>query len=216
MRFLRTCACKVSGFLTDWNNEMYRVMTRGVPIRLVLSAAALFMLAAVAQMPQPFALGAEAEESEEQKSNGGQIHITSDQVRSNHNESWIEFIGNVKATQNDGVITADNIKIFYKSSGAETQGINSAAVEKMIAEGSVKIIFDNASKTAVAQKAVYTVQDKVLVLSGGEPTVWSGRDVIRGTKITLFQAEDRTLVEGDGKNQVEATFHSQGETGLLE
>jgi lipopolysaccharide export system protein LptA len=113
------------------------------------------------------------------------------------------------------MITADSILIFYKSSGQGTKGIDSAAIEKMIAQGGVKIVFDNASKIASAQKAVYTADDKVLVLSGGEPTVRSGENIIRGNKITVFQAEDRTLVEGDGKNQVEATFDSQGETSLL-
>jgi len=191
-------------------------MTRGVfSIGLVLSAALLFILVAAVQMVPPVALAAETKEPEGEKINRGQIHVTSDQIRSNHNESWVEFIGNVKAIQDDGVITADSIRIFYKPSGPGTQGINSAAVEKMIAQGSVKIVFDNASKTAAAQKAVYTAHDKVLVLSGGDPTVWSGQNIIRGNKITLFQAEDRTLVEGDGKKQVEATFHSQGEAGLL-
>jgi lipopolysaccharide export system protein LptA len=89
------------------------------------------------------------------------------------------------------------------------------AVEKMVAEGNVKIVFDNMTKTAMAEQAVYTAGDKVLVLTGGNPTVESGRDVIRGKKITLFQAENRTLVEGDQKEQVEATFYSQGDGGLI-
>jgi lipopolysaccharide export system protein LptA len=161
------------------------------------------------------ALAAETESPEGKADSGGPIHITSDKVRSNQNERWVEFVGNVKATQDDGVITADSLKIFYKNSGTATQGVSSASVEKMIAQGSVKIVFDDGSKTAAAQKAVYTAQDKVLVLSGGDPTVWSGQDIIRGKKITLFQAENRTLVEGDEKSQVEATFHSQGEAGLI-
>lgn len=191
-------------------------MTHGfICVRLVLYAALLFILMGAAHLVPPVALAAETKQSEGEKANGGQIHITSDQIRSNQHENWVEFIGNVKATQDDGVITADSLRIFYKPGGADTQGVDSAAVEKMIAQGSVKIVFDNASKTAAAQKAVYTAHDKVLVLSGGEPTVWSGQNIIRGNKITLFQAEDRTLVEGDGKNQVEATFHSQGQAGLL-
>jgi lipopolysaccharide export system protein LptA len=157
----------------------------------------------------------ETKPSSEKQSRGGPVHITSDKVQSDQNESWVEFVGNVKATQDDSVITAERIKIFYKKSGGATQGVGSAAIEKMVAEGSVKIVFDSDSKTATAQKAVYTVNDRILVLSGGNPTVSSGKDVIRGKKITLFQAEDRTVVEGDEANQVEATFHSQGEAGLI-
>jgi lipopolysaccharide transport protein LptA len=164
-----------------------------------------------------FAISAEeTERPENDKEKGGQIHISSDKVSSNQNERWVEFTGNVKAIQGDGVITADSIRIFYKPDADKSKGVGSTAVDSMIAQGNVKILFDNASKTAVAQKAVYTTKDKVLVLSGGEPTVWSGQDVIRGKKITVFQSEDRTLVEGDEKKQVEATFHSQGEGGLIE
>jgi lipopolysaccharide export system protein LptA len=157
---------------------------------------------------------AEATAPKEETKNGSPIHITSDRAKSNQKERWVEFIGNVKATQDDGVITADRLKIFYKP-GGDKGGDASAAVERMVAQGNVRIVFDNKSKTALAEKAVFATDDKVLVLSGGDPTVWSGGDIIRGRKITLFQAENRTLVEGGDKEQVEATFHSQGEGGLI-
>jgi len=143
------------------------------------------------------------------------VHITSDRVRSDQREKWVEFIGNVRATQEGGVITADSIKIFYKSGGDGTDAVGSQAVEKMVAAGHVKIVFDNQTKTALAEEAVYTAHDQVLVLSGGNPTVQSGQDVIRGEKITLFQAENRTEVEGGEKKQVEATFYSQDAGGLI-
>ena len=188
-------------------------MIRHFSMRLL---AVLLLIGFVVDSVTGFAMSAE----ETKKAKGGmdkgsQIHVSSDKVRSNQNERWVEFIGNVKATQGEGVIFADSIRIFYKPNADKSKGISSTAVDRMIAQGSVKIVFDNASKTAVAQKAVYTTHDKVLVLSGGEPTVWSGQDVIRGKKITVFQAEDRTLVEGDERKQVEATFHSQGEGGLI-
>ncbi|MBW2107978.1 MAG: hypothetical protein JRI36_04830 [Deltaproteobacteria bacterium] len=146
---------------------------------------------------------------------GGTIHITSDKVTSDHNERWVEFIGHVRATQDDGVITADRIKIFYEPEKQGAEGTDSAAVEKMVAQGNVKIVFDKAAKTAMAEQAVYTLHDKVLVLSGGRPTVRAGDDVVQGEKITLFQAENKTLVEGGRDGQVEATFRSNGQGGLI-
>ncbi len=167
----------------------------------------------------PVVLSAEATKTEKDAAEGAKkgppIHITSDKVKSDQRGGWVEFMGNVRATQDDGIITADSIKLFYKSGGEKSQTVGAGAVEKMIAHGSVKIVFDKQTKTAMAQKAVYTVEDKVLVLSGGDPTVLSGEDVIRGKKITLFRADGRTLVEGDQQEQVEATFHSQGEGGLI-
>ena len=150
---------------------------------------------------------------EEQTDLGAPIHITSDEVKSDHRMRWMEFKGNVRATQQDVVITADRIKIFYKP-GGDTSG-GATTVEKIVSRGNVKIIFDNKTKTAVAEKAVYTADQKVLVLSGGDPTVWSGKNIIRGKKITLFQAENRSLVEGGEKEQVEATFYTEGEGGLI-
>lgn len=150
---------------------------------------------------------------DEPKDSGSPVHITSDTVKSDHRQGWAEFIGNVRATQQDVVITADRIKVFYKSDGDASQG--ATTIEKIISKGNVKIVFDNKTKTAVAEKAVYTADKKVLVLTGGNPTVWSDKDMIRGKKITLFQAENRSLVEGGDTRQVEATFYSVGQGGLI-
>jgi lipopolysaccharide transport protein LptA len=127
---------------------------------------------------------------------------------------WVEFTGNVKATEEDAVITADRIKIFYKSDDSETSTA-ATRIEKIVSRGNVKILFDNKTKTAIAEMAEYNADQQVLILSGGDPTVWSGKNVVSGKKIILFQAEDRTVVEGDGKEQVKATFYTEGEGGLV-
>ena len=141
------------------------------------------------------------------------IRITADRMESRHNMGWVEFIGNVMATQDDVVITADRMKVFYKRDGNTSLGMGT--IEKIISQGNVKIIFDNKTKTAVAEKAVYLADQKVLELSGGEPRVWSGKNMVRGKKITLFQAENRSLVEGEGKDQVEATLYVKEGGGLI-
>jgi lipopolysaccharide export system protein LptA len=154
---------------------------------------------------------AQGKEPAEQADLGSPIRITADAVESDHSMQWLEFRGNVTATQEDVVITADGIKVFYKS-GRDASGVTTA-IEKIVSQGNVKIVFDHEKKTAVAEKAVYTADPKVLVLSGGGPTVWSGKNVIRGEKITLFLAEDRTVVEGGENTQVDATFFVEGEKG---
>ncbi len=156
---------------------------------------------------------AETESSEEKPSTGSPVHITSNRVNSDQKGKWVQFTGNVKATQDDGVITADSLKVYYKPNGGRSA--TTSTIEKMIAQGNVKIIFDNKSKTAIAQKAVYTANDKVLVLSGGSPKIWSDKNVIQGKKITLFQGENRTVVEGSMQKQVEATFYTEGEGGII-
>jgi lipopolysaccharide transport protein LptA len=150
--------------------------------------------------------------SEEHKGPETAIHITADRLESDHKMSLVEFSGNVMATGDDVVITADRMKVFYKSGGdTSTRG---GTIEKIVSEGNVKIVFDNKTKTAVADKAVYLAGEKVLELSGGDPKVWYGKNIVRGKKITLFQAENRTLVEGTDKDQVEATLYVKEEDGL--
>jgi lipopolysaccharide export system protein LptA len=150
--------------------------------------------------------------SEEDGSAQTAIRIIADRLESDHKMNLVEFSGNVVATQDDVVITADRMKIFYKSSGDTSVGAGS--IEKVISEGNVKIVFDNETKTAVADKAVYLADQKVLELSGGDPRVWSGKNIVRGKKITLFQAENRSLVEGASEEQVEATLYVKEGEGL--
>jgi lipopolysaccharide export system protein LptA len=140
------------------------------------------------------------------------IRITADRLESDHMQRWIEFIGNVKATQDDVVMTADRMKVFYKTGGDTS--IDAGTIEKIVSQGNVKIVFDNASKTASAEKMVYLADQKVLELSGGDARVWSGENMVRGKKITLFQAENRTLVEGADEDQVEATLYVKEGGGL--
>ncbi|OEU80370.1 MAG: lipopolysaccharide transport periplasmic protein LptA [Desulfobacterales bacterium C00003060] len=140
------------------------------------------------------------------------VHITADRLESNHKMKWVEFSGNVTATQDDVIITADRMRVFYKA-GEDTFG-GADSIEKIISHGNVKIVFDNKTKTAVAENVVYLVDKKVLELSGGHPKVWSGENIVTGKKITLFQAENRSLVEGGDRDQVEATLYVKEGGGL--
>lgn len=140
------------------------------------------------------------------------IRITADRLESDHEMRLVQFTGNVVATEDDVVIEADRMKIFYKP--GEDESVETGRIDKIVSEGNVKIVFDGATKTASAEKAVYLADKKVLELSGGDPRVWSGKNVIRGKKITVFQTENRSLVEGDDGNQVEATLFVEEGEGL--
>ena len=71
----------------------------------------------------------------------------------------------------------------------------------------VKIIFDD--KTAISQRAVYTTDSRILVLTGPDSKIISGKDSISGEKITLYRADDRIIVESGKEKQVEAVFFSK-------
>ncbi len=144
---------------------------------------------------------------------GKKIHITSDSLVSGNDAKYVEFIGNVKATQGSDVITADRLKIFFKKTPQSNDNLiaNQESIAKMVANGNVTIHFDN--KVAVAEQAVYITATRVLVLSGPNSKIVSGSDSVAGEKITIYRADGRINVESGGEKRVNAVFFS-GEKGL--
>jgi lipopolysaccharide export system protein LptA len=141
------------------------------------------------------------------------IQVNADRLELVYQQGWVDFIGQVKATQADVVMTADRMRVFYELSGEPDA--QEGQIQKIVSEGNVKIVFDHGAKTAVADRAVYLADQQVLELSGGEAKVWSGKNVVRGKKITLFYAEKRSVVEGAGEDQVEATVFVKEGSGLM-
>jgi lipopolysaccharide export system protein LptA len=156
----------------------------------------------------------DTERNPKQKSPGKNeaIHITSDRLAADNKAGYAEFIGNVKATQGDTVITSDKLKIFYKKNIANKGplSVNEESIHKIVADGNVEIKFDN--RVATAHQAVYNTETMVLVLSGNNSKIISDKDSISGEKITFYRTDGRINVESGNKKRVEAVFYS-GEKG---
>ncbi len=146
-------------------------------------------------------------------SSDGKIRITAERLISDSEARFAEFSGNVKATQGDTVIIADHLKIFYKSDpkGKAGDSPGEESIDKIAANGNVKIHFEN--RVAVAQHAVYTTGNRVLVLSGAGSKVTSGTDYISGEKIIYYRTDGKIVVEGSSDKQVEAVIYP-GEKGI--
>ena len=132
------------------------------------------------------------------------IRITSDKLNAELNVGEIEFIGNVKATQADALITSDRLKIIYdpKTIKNETRGIENVTIKKIIATGHVKIVTDNL--VAETDRAEYTIKSKVLVLLGEQSKVSQGGHSITGKKFTLHRSEGKLIVESSGEKRIKA------------
>ena len=141
------------------------------------------------------------------------IRITADRLESVHQQGWVDFIGHVQATQADVVMTADRMRVFYQYKDDSSEEV--AKIQRIVSEGNVRIVFDNETRTAEADRAVYEADQQVLELSGGDAKVWSGKNIVRGKKITVFYAEKRSVVEGAGQDQVEATLFVKEGNGLM-
>ncbi|MGD9105467.1 MAG: LptA/OstA family protein [Desulfobacterales bacterium] len=141
------------------------------------------------------------------------IHITADKLIADNKVDYAEFIGNVRATQEDTIITADRLKIFVKKNPGNkgASGVGTESINKIIASGNVKINFDN--RVAVTRQAVYNTETGVLILSGDNSRIISGKDSISGEKITLYRTTGRIIVESGSEKRVEALLYS-GEKGL--
>jgi len=134
------------------------------------------------------------------------IHIRADRLVTQSDTRGAEFIGHVKVEQGNTTITADRLKLIYKSGNTAQDGMNSESIDSIEAIGNVRIELDN--RIAESQRAVYTTSDKKLVLSGPGAKVINGPDVIEGSVITFYRESGRVEMIGDEKNPVKAVFRS--------
>ena len=161
-----------------------------------------------------FPMVAEETSSESSKpADENRIYITADTLITNTNEKNAEFSGNVKATQGTTVITSDRLKVFYREQSEIQQqpAADTDVIRRIIAEGNVKIVFDN--QVATTEHADYIADKNIVILSGSDTKIISGSNSISGNKITLFRDDGRIQVEGSKEKRVEAFFYSQ-EDGL--
>ncbi len=189
----------------DFNKNLWRIF--------LFFAAAFMLIAGPVTIPSGYADEKPRDTDTRNLAKDQKIHITANKLISDNDADYAEFIGNVRATQGDTVITADRLKIFAKRNpdNKVTPGLGTESINKIIASGNVKINFDN--RVAVTPQAVYNTETGVLVLSGDNSRIVSGNDSISGEKITLYRTTGRIIVESSGEKRVEAVFYS-GEKGL--
>lgn len=119
----------------------------------------------------------------------------------------VEFIGNVKVTRENSTMIADSIKIFFMENNETKDNTPQSNLKKIISTGNVR--YTEGERNAFADQAVYTAKDEILVLTGKSPKLVTGSSFVTGKKITLFQKQDKVIVESDGKNRVEALFNPE-------
>ncbi|KPJ69319.1 MAG: hypothetical protein AMJ45_00585 [Syntrophobacter sp. DG_60] len=126
------------------------------------------------------------------------ICIQSDAMEAYQEENLIIFKGNVKVKRGEMVIYADLMRINYK------QGQMGRRIERIEAEGNVRVV--QGEREVIGEKAIFYKDTESIVLLGN-PQVKDGRTVIKGGKITAYLEEDKTIIEGDEKEKVEAVIY---------
>ncbi len=145
--------------------------------------------------------------------------VTSQKMTFKNQASQAVFDGAVVLTRGTLVVYSDRMIVSFrdqdpagnepKKSGeagkgaAPTKGpdtVSNRAVSQIEATGRVKIERD--AGNATCQKAVYYRDEDKIVLTG-DPVAWDKGARVSGKRITMFLAEDRTVVEGGSHVRLE-------------
>jgi lipopolysaccharide export system protein LptA len=131
------------------------------------------------------------------------VSVQSDQMVIHEKEGRIDFEGHVSLQKGGWELRADRAKLFLDRSGrtgqkpqAESQIFGPTAnqdLSKIELSGDVSI--QQGNRHAKAKQGVYDRKLGALTLSG-EPEAWEAGYRVKGTKMTFFLLENRSVIEG--------------------
>jgi len=141
----------------------------------------------------------------------GPIEVQSRTLELDDAKQVVTFQGAVHAVQDEFIIDCDKLRVFYTGRpDAENAEGAGAEIDRIVATGNVRIQRAKGG-TASAEKAVYYQGEEKLVLTGN-PVVRQGRDRVEGERITLYLAENRSVVESTGDEKVKAVIFPRRKT----
>jgi lipopolysaccharide export system protein LptA len=148
--------------------------------------------------------------------------ITAKKMTVKNQDSQAVFEGAVVLTRGSLVVYSDRMVVMFRTQdpitsdnqkgpeavkgAAPSKGpdampaVSNRSVNKIEATGRVKIEKDSGSATC--QKAIYYNDGDKIVLTG-DPVAWDKGTRVSGKQITMFLAEDRSVVEGGSHVRIE-------------
>jgi lipopolysaccharide export system protein LptA len=127
----------------------------------------------------------------------GPVVVDSDSLESMQKEGLSIFKGNVVAKQNNSVQYADRMEVYTDS--------KTDRIERVVSTGNVRIITRDCRMGTASRTEYYDAEQRVVLI--GNARVWRGADIVTGERITIYLAEDRSLVEGGKQERVKAIFY---------
>ncbi|WP_429885008.1 lipopolysaccharide transport periplasmic protein LptA [Geoalkalibacter halelectricus] len=128
------------------------------------------------------------------------IEVTSERMEMLSAPRRVLFSGEVVARQDDVVIYADRMQVFFR------EGEDSVA--RILAEGRVRIV--QGERTAIGDSGVFHRDQSIVVLTGN-PRVYQGKDFVEGEEITVYLEEERSVVTSREGVPARAIFHPREE-----
>ena len=127
------------------------------------------------------------------------LTVDADKMERFGKANLVIFSGNVVARRDNSVQYADRVEVYMDEKGDR--------VQRTVSTGSVRIVTKDC-RTGTAQRAEYFDLDQRVVLIGNA-RVWQDENVVSGDTITIYVAQDRTIVEGGKQERVKGVFYSQ-------
>jgi lipopolysaccharide export system protein LptA len=136
-----------------------------------------------------------------------QIQIVADKLITNDAEKFAEFVGDVRASQGNFEITSERLRIYYRDDPDRNkdQTASQESIERIVANGNVQI--SSEKYEAKTDQAEYDLDTQIIILSGENSTVTSGKNILTGSKITVYRKEGQITVERSPQQRVKAVFY---------
>ena len=129
------------------------------------------------------------------------VTVDADQLVSDQKQGLVIFTGNVVARHNNSIQYADRMEVYLDEKGDK--------VLRTVSTGTVRIITRDC-RTGTARRAEYYDAEQRVVLIG-DARVWQEENVVTGERITIFLAEDRSMVESGAGGRVKGIFYPKRE-----
>jgi lipopolysaccharide export system protein LptA len=129
------------------------------------------------------------------------VTVDADQLENLQKEGLVVFTGNVVANQNSSTQYADRMEVYLD----DTQD----RIVRTVSTGNVRIITKDCRSGTAKRAEYYDAEQRVVLI--GNARVWRDDNVVTGERITIYLAEDRSVVEGGQQERVKAVFYPRSQ-----
>jgi lipopolysaccharide export system protein LptA len=129
------------------------------------------------------------------------VTVDADQLENIQKEGLVVFSGNVVASQNNSTQWADRMEVYLDDKGDK--------IVRTISTGNVRIVTKDCRNGTARRAEYYDAEQRVVLI--GNARVWRDENVVTGERITIYLAEDRSVVEGGQQERVKAVFYPRNQ-----
>jgi len=145
--------------------------------------------------------GAAGSPAGSQNDRNAPVTVDADQLENIQKEGLVVFTGNVVANQNRSTEWADQLEVYLDDRGDK--------IVRTVSTGNVRIITKDCRSGTAKRAEYYDAEQRVVLI--GNARVWRDDNVVTGERITIYLAEDRSVVEGGQQERVKAVFYPKSQ-----